>query len=56
MVHDQTATILLRFGADTGVFVVARLSPIFRAADQPAPDRVNVDALDLLAVLMHRKH
>ena len=51
-VHDQTATFLLLLGADTGVLVVARPSPIFRAAGQPGPDRVKVDILDLFVVFL----
>ena len=51
-VHDQTATFLLLLGADTGVLVVARPSPIFRAAGQPGPDRVKVDVLDLFVVFL----
>ena len=39
-------------GAHTGVIIVARPSPIFRAADQPGLDRVKVDVLDLLVVFL----
>ena len=42
-VHDQTATFLLLLGAHTGVLVAARPSPIFRAADQPGLDGIQVD-------------
>jgi len=51
-VHDQTATFLLLLSAHAGVLVVARPSPIFRAADQPGLDRVKVDVLDLLVVFL----
>ncbi len=51
-VHDQTATFLLLLGVHTGVLVVARPSPIFRAARQPGLDRVQVDVLDLLVLFL----
>jgi len=51
-VHDQTATFLLLLGAHTGVLVVARPSPFFRAAGQPGLDRVQVDVLHLLVVFL----
>jgi len=51
-VHDQTANFLLLLGAHTGVLVVTRPLPIFRAAGQPGLDRVKVDVLDLLVVFL----